>query len=212
MLIFGGILVFLALLLTCPVWAAISYEEKLSLRVGYLFLSFRLFPPKEKKKPEKQRKKAREQKTAEKTEDAKKRELLDILKQKGLSGFLSLLSQAASLAASTWKGFVSHLYVSRLKLSLTVAAEDAAGTALLYGRVCGVVYPAFRILTETARCRKPEIQVSPNFQKDKTEISFACKARIPLFFLLWEALRALVGAVSLWRRAVEPEESDKKTV
>ena len=52
----GEMLVFLALLLTCPVWAAISYEEKLSLRVGYLFLSFRLFPPKEKKKPEKQKK------------------------------------------------------------------------------------------------------------------------------------------------------------
>ena len=62
MLIAAGIVLVLALLLASPVTVKVLYEDEWAVTVRYLFLRFRVFPPKEqssekKKKPRKEKKK-----------------------------------------------------------------------------------------------------------------------------------------------------------
>lgn len=191
--VFGGILLFLALLLFCPVVFQCGFETKLSATVRYLFFKIQL-PPE--KKAAKQRKEPAVPK--ETAEQKKKSKIRDIIKQTGLSGFLQILGETAKIAAGSAKRLFSHLVVSDFSIDITVSSEDAAQTAIRYGMVCGAVTTAVNTLFSVVKCKKQTVRISPDFQSGSSEVRFQMKARISLLFLLASLVYMLVKSARLY--------------
>lgn len=78
-----------------------------------------------------------------------------------------------------------------------MAGEDAAETAVTYGRVCAAAYPAVSILVQAARCKRYEAHIFPDFNEKKTEICLQSRARIRLVFLMWIGLSTLIQGVKI---------------
>lgn len=75
------------------------------------------------------------------------------------------------------------------------ASDDAAKTALDYGRICGVLYPFFEWLTTYFTAHVKEINVEADFSKEKSDIFayFVLKLRLStaLACTIWLAVRVL---------------------
>ena len=202
MAVFLAILFLILLLLASPVSLSVRLEQEWQVVLRYLFLSFRLWPQKEK---EEKAETETEEKEKEKDEKkaGKKALLLDTLKRRSIPGLLNLLSEAASLAVSVLKRFLSHVHVSEFDACLTVAGEDAANVALQYGNACAVVYPAVHALMAACRFSRYGVSVVPDFHKKETEVRFLFRARISLFFIIQEALSALFRFLLFWKRTCQ---------
>ncbi len=76
-----------------------------------------------------------------------------------------------------------------------VGSDDAAKTALNYGRICGVLYPFFEWLTTYFTAHVKEINVEADFSKEKSDIFayFVLKLRLStaLACVIWLAVRVL---------------------
>ena len=88
-----GIFAFLFLLLLCPVTLTASYETQLKARLHFLFFSYRLAPPKEKKT----KKKKKVKKVPEGPAVPQKSKLKQLIEERGFMGFLRLMKELTQL-------------------------------------------------------------------------------------------------------------------
>lgn len=187
LIVIGSILAFLLFLLLCPLSLRISYRERLEARLSYLFFSIPLAPP----KPQKEKKKQPVPEEEKKPKPEKKKSAIqDIIAQRGLGGFLSLMHLLSSIAAGALRTVFWHLSIRRLSLELVVSAEDAAQTAIRYGEVCALIYPALGFLCANGSCKKREIAIRPGFDEEESRVEFYLYARTKLLFLLGTAFTA----------------------
>ncbi len=223
LLILAGILLLILLILFCPLVVKIVYEEKVRLKVGLLFPVFSIpigkpeqVDPAKAAKAErkKQKKEAKKQRKAEKKrlKEEKRKEklrkagkepeetpkkpnfLVHKIKQKGLDGLIELLGEMVRILKGVIGKITDHLVISRMDLELAIAGEDAARTALTYGRAGAAIYPMIAFIQQHVRkCRHHE-QIAPVFTETKTKIRFVFKARIQPFFLLSAAMGAAIKA------------------
>jgi len=186
-----GICFFLLVLLFCPVSVFVGFENEFQVMVRYLFVKIQVYP-----QVEKARKKKKQPEKNEKKEIApSKSKIRGILEQKGLSGLMNLLRELASVVADAAKKWIAHMVIDRLYLEITVADEDAAQAAVLYGEVCAGVYTPMGILLNRLKCRQYHINIVPNFQKKKCEVQFRVRVHILLLFLLVPAVQALIRSL-----------------
>ena len=188
-----GIMLFFFILLLCPVHVSMHFEDELSAKVRYLFISYKIFPRPKKAEAEK------EEKVQEKKEtdnDAKSR-IRGIIKQKGLSGFLNIIKEFASIATGTAKKLFSHMVIDYISTDISVADEDAAQTAILFGGVCAVVYTPIGVLVNNVKCKQYHINIVPNFQAKACKIRFDFKAHILLLFLVSFSLSVLLQSLKV---------------
>ncbi|MCR5653162.1 MAG: DUF2953 domain-containing protein [Ruminococcus sp.] len=207
-----GILLLLFLITLLNVWALISYNEELKLFVKIAFVKLQLVPPKpkkEKKKPEKKPKKKK--KTENKEPEKQKRKSFDFkdyVKEKGVSGILNIIRRVADLAVGAMKDLFSKITVTKLSLRLRIAGSDAADTAVKYGRVCSVLYPALKIIAEIVTVKDYNIDVEPDFSDEpKNSAQAEVIARIRIISILsvvfkrgFQALRLILKAKPKHRR------------
>lgn len=186
-LVFLGILLLLVLLLLCPIRFIILYNEAFSADLKYLFFSYK-FP--NKKEGHNNEKKVKT-KSDEKPKKSKNNKFLDILKGKGLSGFLRLLKQIIVIAKNTLKSFFAHLVIDDMKLNICVSNNDAAQTAFDYGKVCSIVYPALQILLDNTPKTKYSVFIYPEFTLNKSTVEFKLCAHIRLFYVIVCLIKAL---------------------
>ena len=217
LLILAGIILIILLLLLCPIVIKIEYDEKPHLRVGYFFPVFRIplekkeiTDPKklariEKKKQKKEEKKKRaeekkrlkEEKLRKKAEaEGKKKKkkkpnfIVSLMKKEGVSGLIELLKDILRILKGLMKKITDHLVISKMDLQIAVGSEDAAQTAILYGRLCSAVYPLINLIaSHVKKCRHRE-RIAPVFTSEKTRIMFVMKVRILPFFILSGAVQA----------------------
>ena len=93
-----------------------------------------------------------------------------------------------------------HLWVRRLDFRLVVAREDAAQTAIAYGRMNGWVHGAYAAISQFVRMKKGRVLVQGDYlsQQDRLQASFVLTLRV-LFLLaagiqfvarfLWKTLK-----------------------
>lgn len=198
----GGVLAFFLLVLLLPVRVHAAYQEELFLKVSYAFFSFRLLPKKEEKEqfpvPKKEKAAKKPPKTASQEKEkppsqAKqlKKKAKEILHYQGLSGLLELLKDIGGIAAGAGKKLFSHFTLKKFDLLLTVGGEDAAETALSYGKLCGVLYPAVGSIVTACKCRKYGVTVQPDFDAPETQAEFEARGQIRLVFVLAYSIQAL---------------------
>lgn len=87
----------------------------------------------------------------------------------------SVLALLAFIGTQT-KGTLSKVVTKRvtiknLQVGLTVTGDDAADTAIKYGQVASVVFPAMSFLTKNMKVRKYDVDLKPDFLATKQKAS-----------------------------------------
>ncbi|HEX2985565.1 MAG TPA: DUF2953 domain-containing protein [Caproiciproducens sp.] len=191
------VLLFLLILLLCPLSVSVVFKSELVVKIRYLFFHYQLYPRPE--EPIKEQKKAAEKKEKNDNEAAKSK-IRGILEQKGLSGFLDIIREFASIATGAAKKWFSHMVIDNIYMDITVADEDAAQAAILYGAVCSAVYAPLGIILNNFKCKGYHINVVPDFKTHECKIYFNFKAHMILLFLVSATLTALVQSLKLLQK------------
>ena len=188
-----AIAVLICLLLLCPITVKATYREEFAVVVSYLFFRFR-FPGPESDESQMEASEAEEEKTEDSGIFGKYKEML---KRKGLSGLLSLLSEITRALKKASKRLLRAVVVRELSLQLFVVGEDAADTALRYGKTCAVVYPAVSAILHAFRYHHYTLEVQPDFSGGETRIDGRAVLRIRAFSALSIALGLAVDALKI---------------
>lgn len=188
-----------AFLVIMPVKIKATFTDSLTLKAGYLFLWFTLVPAKEKKK---KKKKTKDKKEAPKEEKPKENEnkstIQDIIKEQGIGGFLHIINQAVTIIKGLISDITDHLIICKFNLNIAVASDDAADTAIQYGEICAVLYPAVSfIFGNVKKVKKQNISVMPDFNKKSTEISADVFVKISVIFIIFAAVHRGIQALKL---------------
>lgn len=189
-----GIALFVALVMFIPITLRASYKEDFWCAVYIGFVKLQLVPA----KPKKEKKKVKKQ--TPKTEQPKKatEKKPSLIKKYGIEWLLNLIKRVAELAVSALQDFFSHILVKKLSLSISVAGDDAADTAIKYGKYCAVVYPAVGTIVRVVKSKGYGVDINPNFsEKAETEINFDFAARIFAFRLIGLAVKHGIKGLKL---------------
>lgn len=189
-----GIALFVALVMFIPITLRASYKENFWCAVYIGFVKLQLVPA----KPKKEKKKVKKQ--TPKTEQPKKatEKKPSLIKKYGIEWLLNLIKRVAELAVSALQDFFSHILVKKFSLSISVAGDDAADTAIKYGKYCAVVYPAVGTIVRVVKCKGYGVDINPNFsEKAETEINFDFVARVFVFRLVALAVKHGIKGLKL---------------
>lgn len=189
-----GIALFVALVMFIPITLRASYKEDFWCAVYIGFVKLQLVPA----KPKKEKKKVKKQ--TPKTEQPKKatEKKPSLIKKYGIEWLLNLIKRVAELAVSALQDFFSHILIKKFSLSISVAGDDAADTAIKYGKYCAVVYPAVGTIVRVVKCKGYGVDINPNFsEKAETEINFDFVARVFVFRLVALAVKHGIKGLKL---------------
>lgn len=187
-----GLLVLLLLLaLFVPVYARVTYDDELRVQVRVLGVPITLLPSEDEPEEEKP--------TLEKKKSAKPSKTKELLgevfrsfKEDGVAATLHYLGELAKLAGQAIGRVLHSITVDKLSLELIVADGDADTTAIRYGQVCGVLYPAFTAIAGVIKVRKRDLRVEPNFLLNKSTLRADVRLHIRLYRLVGAAIVLLV--------------------
>lgn len=187
----AAVVALLLLLLFVPVWVRVSYRDELYVRLRVLGIPVTVLPAKEDETTPK--KKAVTKKPKPSKGRALKRELTEAFREDGPGATLAYLQELARLAGTGVKRLLRSITVDRLQLELLLATGEPADTAITYGRVCGVLYPALAAINGPVQIKKKDVRIEPNFLLDASTVSFDVHLHVRVF----QALGAATGL--LWR-------------
>lgn len=197
MLIFKIFLVLigvLLLILFLPVHLSVTFNGNLKVRTGILFINYTLYPrppiseeKKKKKQFKKERKQAKEKKQLSQAEE--------MLKQDGVWAVIEYYVQMGKLLKSAAIRLIRTITVDKLNLNIIVASDDAAQTAIDYGKICAVIYPVQALIESTMRVRRRSINISTDFLRNSGEFEGDIKIHVIPIRVLWAALLFFIGYI-----------------
>lgn len=185
-----GIVALPVLLLLLPCGIALTYrEDAFTATLHYLWLRFPLLPTPQKGKPAKTKK--GEKTTPKKAK--KKRPFLD---------YLGLFNDLLPQLRNTLRRTIGKISLARCRVTLTVAQEDAADTAIRYGYAQALVHNLYGFLANHIRVREYRVQVlqdyihGPTAEQAEADLLF----RLSLLTLLTAGVRLLWHGGRLYLR------------
>ena len=184
--VFLGFILFLLILLCCPVKVFVSFKNSLSVRMKFLFFSFDLFPKKKKKQVIVEEEK--NEKIQFKTHDNK---ILSIIKEEGFFGFLRILKAVADILFDSARKVLKKIHISSFDLYLLVAKDNAADTSVDFARVYALISYATSVLLRNVDESKYYIEVIPGFNEAECKVDFSSKFYFFPISMLGIALGAL---------------------
>lgn len=191
-----AIVLFLLLLMLLPLTLYISFEDKLCLKLGYLFIKIQLFPEKPKKKKKKQpdKKPQKAQKPKEPAQEENK--LKEILAKTGVSGFIEIIYEIARIVGAGAMGVVRHAVITRLKLDVDCGGEDAADAAISCGYISAAVYPALGIILSAVKDYKnTQVSINPDYDSEEKKVKLDCSVRVKPWWLIVSAVKTAAGLI-----------------
>lgn len=176
-----GIIVFFVLVLSIPVVLDLEYTDSVRCKVSWLFLKFDIYPfPEKKKKEEKPEEKKKEEKPEEKKEEAPKPKKENFLKtfynNQGLSGVIELLNNCVGALKRFSVRFIRKaVIIKKFHLDIHITEDDAAATALKYGKVCSGLYPSLGFICSNMKVKDYKVNVFADYCGEKTTVEFITK-------------------------------------
>ena len=172
-----GLALLLALLLVYPLRLELRYhEEGFSARLRVLFLFVRLFP-----RPPKKAAPAAAEKTAAPAPEAPPR-------RHSLEAVLDTLRLINDLLPQAGMGLgyiLRHTTLSRCRIRVTAAREDAADTALRCGQVNAAFYSAYALAANVIRVKEFRLQVTPDYLGGPESADVQAQLRLRPSSILW---------------------------
>ncbi len=196
-----GLLALVVILLLVPVRFRVRYAEELSAVLWVLFVPIRLAPKKE--QPDKPKKKTPAK--AEKAEKPKKekKDVLSLkqhaeeLKENGVAAAIEWLKEVVQHVLEATDRLLAAITVTNLVARVDIAGEDAAQTALTYGKICGAAYPALGVVESKLKVKKQDVQIAPAFCLEKTRFGFDVRLKISVWRVVVAALILLVQYIKM---------------
>ena len=173
----GLVILAVAALLPAKIKVRIGYiEEEFILSFKLLFFVFTVSPENKKKKKKKTKKKEKEKK-----EQPAKKEKDSFFKSHtsdfGVFDYIELIGIVI-------EKFVAKIYFDKLEAEIRVAGDDAAQTALNFGRLNAAIYPIAGLINGHKRIKNLHIGITPDFTTTKSVYNAEAIAYIRIFDVL----------------------------
>lgn len=173
----GLVILAVAALLPAKIKVRIGYiEEEFILSFKLLFFVFTVSPENKKKKKKKAKKKEEEKK-----ERPAKKEKDNFFRSHtsdfGVFDYIELIGIVI-------EKFVAKIYFDKLEAEIRVAGDDAAQTALNFGRLNAAIYPIAGLINGHKRIKKLHIGITPDFTTTKSVYNAEAIAYIRIFDVL----------------------------
>lgn len=201
-----GIVFLLALILMANI--SVNLEFKEDFKIAVKVLGIKVFDS-SKTKPEKKKNKHDKVKE-EPTKEPQKKEnkIKEFVNSKRenlgtigtLKYFLEVFKQV--LLEVLW--FIKKLKFNHFILNLTIATDDAANTAIEYGKVCAAIYPILSLITSNASVKFKEINISADFNKMAIDFDFSANVKVRIIYIIAVALKVF----KIYRKLVKEEEKN----
>ena len=167
--------------------AAALLPAKINVRIGYIdeefILSFKLLffvftvSPENKKKKKKKAKKKEKEKKERPAKKEKDNFFRSHTSDFGVFDYIELIGIVI-------EKFVAKIYFDKLEAEIRVAGDDAAQTALNFGRLNAAIYPIAGLINGHKRIKKLHIGITPDFTTTKSVYNAEAIAYIRIFDVL----------------------------
>ena len=169
----------------------LSYDGKISIGIKYLFISKTLTDGEKKEKPEK---------TEEKAKPKEKKPTPRFLQNIKISDWLALVK-------ILFTDFIFKIKIEKFDFDAKIATDNAADTALLYGRISAATYPIVSFLAAKDVIKKANVNIYSDFFSEKSVFRGEAVASIRLITLIYTAVKA---GIYLLTRDSLPENTSKQ--
>lgn len=206
-LIIIGVIIFLLVLILClPASVDLAYDDEFVLKVKYSGIT--LFDNSKKPKEKKAKKVNKKSPNQQNNKPKKKKDnfIIATYKQKGLLDTISYFSNILVLIFKKLWWLVKRLKFRRFKIDLTVATNDAANTAIQYGKTCAAVYPVLACLQANSDFKSKEVNINADFDKKQSEFKASILITTRLFYLIVVVISALLQFYKLQNKESEKHE------
>ena len=181
-----AVIALIVILFSIKVSVTAVYDETFTLDIKWFFRKLRIYPEDEEKKAKKEAKKAekeqkkknskKEKPKKEKTEESaspKSNIFKDFYNNQGFAATVNLIRTAAAQLGGFLKGVYRAFVIENLTVLLKVSAgDDAAQTAIKYGKVCSAVYPAMGFICSNMKVKQYDVNVVPDFISAENTATF----------------------------------------
>ncbi len=211
-----ALLILIALALAVPTRLYVRYAEEITLQVRYLFLKINVPVTEEQKARQQSKKKKKKPKPSEKEEKTKKAEkgnkqdkkdkkkksnpvvkwLRGLYKKGGVDAIIEAFKKIASLVGNVLKPIFRHIKLRSLKINVVVASDNAADTAVNYGRLCAGVYPALTVILSVVKYDDYTVNICPDFDKTALEPDISAEISLVPWAAVGGAIHALVRFIA----------------
>ena len=227
-IIFGAVVLTLAVLLTLPASVWFEYSQEVRLRISYLCFTIVKYPAakKKNKRKDKAAKKTAKKVAADaaeavsaaggdsaegdKPDDKKAKEDKSPAKgnnaskksknKMGLNDIFELVKLVLDSLGKPLKRLLHRTRIERLRLDIVCGGEDAAQAAIGFGKVNIAVGNALGWLGSFFTLKAPEsIHIDVNFQSEETSAQASCVVRVPLYAAIAFVFTLLGRAVIYYR-------------
>lgn len=177
-----------------PISFIVKWHEELKCTLKIGLIPITIYP----KKAKKTKKKKPKEPSKPKQNKPKEKKEKNLLKEKGLGWFVNLIKKVADLAKGALKDLFKHILIKEFMLSVKVAGEDAADTAVKYGYMCSAIYPATGLIIGAVNYKSYGVDITPDFEENaQSQIRLDLNARIFTFRLLSTGLKHSIKGIKL---------------
>lgn len=141
-----------------------------------------------------------------------------LFEQRGILGALEFFADIGKALGGTMVRIYRGIKINRLVLHASVSGEDAADTAIQYGRICSAAFPALSFLLSNTRGYDPanaaakDIEIIPDFAGEGINIYLIGELTVfPILVvgnLLWSLIRFAVKQIKITSRLKSKERSE----
>ena len=192
------------LLLLSSVCVRFSFDDKFYLRVSILGVILFSYDSSKPIKPSKE-KAADGGKNREKTKF--KDSVKHYAKSKNIFKLISDIFPIVLVVLKKIKTAVYRLKFYNMNFNLTVATDDAAQTAILYGKMCSVIAPVVVLLSENLNFDCECVSVTTDFLSDNTVLKASGTVKLRLIHIVslilssvWAIIKIKIGEVKYVRK------------
>ena len=154
------------------------------------------------------RKSKKKKPVAKKEPEEKEQSFFGALKeQRGLFGAIQFFAEAGKALGGAVAKIYRGVRIDRLVLHAAISGEDAADTAVKYGRICAGVFPALSFLLGSTRGYDPasprtkDIEIVPDFAGEGIKLYFIGEFTLfPILMvghLLWAVIKFAVSQLKI---------------
>ncbi len=159
----------IGLLLLCPLYVYIGYDGEFVIQVRFLFLKFGILPS--------------DKKTGFKKKKKKKKNVSQKVKTDS-DTFLKQVKDIKNMIVPVKEHILKAFTIRRFKTDIIVSCNDPCDTALLFGAVNAAAFSAFSALDALFCASDRQINISADYNEEKTVVFVDIVLRTFLFKLL----------------------------
>lgn len=209
-IIFGSILLLLGILLSLSITFRVQYDDDLTITVGVGKFRYTLVPVSQKeetdvKKDSKKVKKGIQKEQKKVNPKAKKK-----VEKGDVKEMVFLALDMLKSVLMPMRKLLSRVRITALSVDITVGGEDAAETAVLYGKISALVYGGLATLRNLMTVKVGRVAINCNFLQDHIDQKVFFKIKVRVLFAVWAVLRMACRLLVHTFRRAKKNAADKK--